>query len=553
MTAESTFIILFSIATAVAIASRPFRVPYTVALGLVGLLLGSLRIMEAPHLTKELLFAVFLPGLLFEAAFNLDAREFWRNRLAISALAVPGVVVAIGLTGLIVTGIVRALDLEAGFLLQYGLVFGALVAATDPIAVVGLFRSLNTPRRLSTLVDGESLLNDGTSIVLLTLLLTYVSGATTSAWSLVIRFVTIVGGGAAVGAAVGFAASRITSHIDDAMIEITITTIAAYGAFVIGEQFHFSGVIATVGAGMVCGNYGREIGMSASTRIAVDSFWDYIAFALNSIIFLLIGFEVQFSALASSWRQILVAYFAVVAARAGVIAIVTLLLRRTDERVPMAWSVVLTWAGMRGALSMVLALGLALDFPHRASLITMTYGVVLVSLLAQGLTMPWLLRWFGLESVENARLSYDIARGHVSVAAAGIAEIERMAASQTSAPRILEGLRERLIRRRGEWHERLEALHHDGSDLAREEAEHAVRHLLLTEKAQITERLHQGLLRRDAYDQLLAGVNERLDRLDDGKYDDVLDLVAARETPDRTPSGELRAHPESPASNAVSR
>jgi CPA1 family monovalent cation:H+ antiporter len=208
---------------------------------------------------------------------------------------------------------------------------------------------------------------------------------------------------------------------------------------------------------------------------------------------------------------------------------------------------------MRGALSMVLALGLALDFPHRASLITMTYGVVLVSLLAQGLTMPWLLRWFGLESVENARLSYDIARGHVSVAAAGIAEIERMAASQTSAPRILEGLRERLIRRRGEWHERLEALHHDGSDLAREEAEHAVRHLLLTEKAQITERLHQGLLRRDAYDQLLAGVNERLDRLDDGKYDDVLDLVAARETPDRTPSGELRAHPESPASNAVSR
>ena len=396
MTTEASFVLLFSIATAVAIAVRRSRVPYPVALVLVALVLGAFRLVEAPRLTKELLFSLFLPGLIFEAAFNIDSRELWRNRIAISALAVPGVVVSICLTGLLVTGAIRSFDLESAFSLRYGLVFGALVAATDPIAVVGLFKSLNAPARLTTLVDGESLLNDGTSIVLLTLLLPFANGGTAGVMPVVMQFVMIVGGGALTGVAVGFAAAHLTKQIDDAMIEITITTVAAYGSFVIAEQLLFSGVIATVAAGFVCGNFGREIGMSASTRMAVDTFWDYIAFALNSIVFLLVGFEVHLTALAASWRQILVAYVAVVSARAGVIALVTLGLRPTFERLPWRWSAVLAWGGMRGALSMVLALGLAIDFPYRESLITMTYGVVVLSLLVQGLTMPWLLSWFGL-------------------------------------------------------------------------------------------------------------------------------------------------------------
>ena len=527
MTAESTFIVLFSISTAVAIVVRRSRVPYTVALVLVGLLLGAFRVVEPPHLTKELLFTVFLPGLLFEAAFNLNARDFWKNRLAITSLAIPGVVVAIALTGLLVTPVLHAVGLEQTFTIQYGFVFGALVAATDPIAVVGLFRTLNAPGRLATLIDGESLLNDGTAIVLLTLLLSYVAGSLTSFGGLVVQFVTIVGGGALVGALVGFVASRITSHVDDAMIEITITTIAAYSAFVIGEQLHFSGVIATVAAGMVCGNYGREIGMSASTRIAVDTFWEYVAFALNSIIFLLIGFEVRLSALASAWQQILIAYLAVIAARAGVMVLVTALLRQTSERIPMAWSAVLTWGGMRGALSMVLALGLGVAFPHWQVLVTMTYGVVILSLLLQGLTMPWLLHRIGLTTLGKGAITYDLARGHVSIADGGIEEIEQLARSHTAAPGLLDALRERYRQRQANWREQLMALHTRERELATEEAERTVRHLLHVERAQITTRFHQGLLRRDAYEQLLASVDHRLDRLDRGAYSDLLDLVMA--------------------------
>ncbi|HEY2376096.1 MAG TPA: Na+/H+ antiporter [Gemmatimonadaceae bacterium] len=538
MTTENSFILLFSIATAVAIGVRRLRVPYPVALVAVGLVLGAFRIVEAPHLTKDLLFALFLPGLLFEAAFNLDGREVWRNRIAVGSLAVPGVLVAICLTGALVTVVIRTLDLEPSFAIGYGLVFGALVAATDPIAVVGLFKRFNAPRRLTTLVEGESLLNDGTSIVLLTLLLAYVGGGTTSPLALVIQFVSIVGGGALIGAAVGFAASRLTRHVDDAMIEITITTIAAYGAFVIGEQLHFSGVIATVAAGMVCGNYGREIGMSASTRVAVNTFWDYVAFALNSIIFLLIGFEVHFSALASSWRQILVAYIAVILVRGGVVALVTLLLRRSNERLPVSWGVVLSWGGIRGALSMVLALVLATDFPHRDLLVTMTYGVVILSLLVQGLTLPAVLHWLGLGSAEDARLTYDVARAQVSVSDAGIGELDRMLAAHSAAPRLVEALRERLARRKAEWRERLDAVHLHQHELVREEANQAVRQLLMAEKALLTTRLHEGLVRRGAYEQLIASVDARIDRLERNAYEDVLDLVAPRDEASE-PSAEL--------------
>lgn len=400
MNLETSFVLLFSIATAVAIAVRRLRVPYTVALVVVGLGLGALHVLRVPHLTKDFLFALILPGLLFEAAFNLDAREFLRNRLAIGSLAVPGVIVSIALTAAIVSPVMSALELDRGFDWRYGLVFGALIAATDPIAVVALFKRLRVPNRLSVLVEAESLLNDGTSVVFFTLILAFVGGAATTFGTLVVQFATIVGGGVFAGAILGVAATQITKRIDEPVIEITLTVIAAYGSFVLAEQFHCSGVIATVVAGMLCGSYGRRTGMSPATRTAVDAFWEYATFALNSIVFLLIGFEVHVGALVGSWREIGVAYVATLAARLGVVAAVTTTLRMTGDGLPHTWTAVLTWGGVRGALSLVLALALPANFPHRQQLITMTFGVVLLSLLAQGLSMAWLLRRLGIVEVD---------------------------------------------------------------------------------------------------------------------------------------------------------
>jgi monovalent cation:H+ antiporter, CPA1 family len=282
MTTQSTFIVLFCIATAAAVAVRPLRIPYTVALVIVGLVLGSLKWVDPPHLTRELLFSVFLPGLLFEAAFHIDSRAFRKMWVAVAALAIPGVIVAIGITALLVVSGLRGLAIVPDFLWGTALVFAALISATDPVAVTALFRQLSAPEDLLVLVEGESLLNDGTSIVFLSLILAYVGGAQTTPAGLALEFIKVAGGGALAGLVVGGIVTQIIRRIDDPMIEITLTTIAAYGSFAFADSIHVSGVIATVAAGMFCGNYGRKVAMSRESHQAVESFWEYVAFALNS-------------------------------------------------------------------------------------------------------------------------------------------------------------------------------------------------------------------------------------------------------------------------------
>jgi len=392
VTTENTLVVLFVIATAVALLAHRFRVPYTVALVLAGIGIGTLGLIEPPHLTKSLLFAFILPGLLFEAAFQLDPALVRRNWRVITALAVPGVVVAISLTAAICTLAFRVLGLDPGFSMTMGLVFGGLIAATDPIAVVALFRSMHTSPRLTTVIEGESLLNDGTSIVFLTLILGYVAGTTTTPTAIAVQLVMMVGGGVLVGAAMGLGTSGVMKRIDDPMIEITLAVIAAYGSFVVAEQLHCSGVLATVTAGMICGDYGQQAAMSPASRTTVHAFWQYASFALNSLVFLMVGFTVPLGSLLASWPEIGIAYLAALGGRAGVVAVVSFLFGRTAERLPAGWPAVLTWGGLRGALSVVLALGLAPDFPERALLEVMTLGVVVVSLTVQGLSMGWVLR-----------------------------------------------------------------------------------------------------------------------------------------------------------------
>jgi monovalent cation:H+ antiporter, CPA1 family len=498
------------VATAVAIAARWLRIPYTVALVLAGLVLGALHVLDPPNLTKDILFAVFLPGLLFEAAFHLDFRDFWENRVAILGLAVPGVIAAIGLTALILAPVVDILVIERDFTWHYALVFGAVVAATDPIAVVALFRSLGAPKRLSVLVEGESLLNDGTAIVLFTLVLGLVAGREVSAERLAVQFATVVGAGALIGLLIGLLVSEVVRRVDEPMIEITLTTIAAYGSFVAAEQLHYSGVIATVVAGMLCGNYAARTGMSPSTRIAAEIFWEYIAFALNSVVFLLIGFRVRLAGLATSWQAILVAYLAVTLGRGLIILVVSSLLRRTRERFPPAWTAVLTWGGLRGALSMVLILGLPATFPHRDLLVTMTFGVVIVSILVQGLTMSPILRWLGVVRPDEDRTAYHRYRGEIQAANAALAELEVMGRTRAAPTSLLSALRKEYEDRVATIEHRVEGLRIERQQLHDEEAKDARRRLLLVEKNHLIDALSRGTVPREAGDRLLAEVDARL-------------------------------------------
>jgi Na+:H+ antiporter len=517
MDIETGFILLFVVATAVAIAARRLRLPYTVALVLTGLILGALDLFPAPHLTKHLLFSVFLPGLIFEAAFHIQWREFKDNLITILTLAVPGVIASTALVAFVLPPVIGTLGVTPGFGWRHALVFGALISATDPVAVVALFRNLGAPRRLTTLLDGESLLNDGTAIVFFALSLSLVEGTATTTGPLTVQFASIVGVGAGVGALIGAVASLLMRQIDDPMVEITLTTIAAYGSFVTAETLNASGVIATVGAGMLCGNLGSRVGMSASTRLASESFWEYVTFALNSIVFLLIGFEVHLPTLFSYWLPILVAYLVVTVGRALVIIAGRALLGLTRERFPWRWTIVLTWGGLRGALPMVLVLSLPATFAYRELLVSMTFGVAVMSILVQGITMSGLLRRLGIVSEPGNRTAYEIQGGRVRVAAAALRELEHLSQTRAAAPEILDTLRTEYSRMVESAEKQLRSLTMSTQQLQDQELCRIRRHLLDTERDQVMQAFRQGELGLKSQETLLADIDARLVSVETGQ------------------------------------
>ncbi len=510
MNPESTFIELFIAAITVAIVVRRLHIPYTVGLVLAGLLIGLLHLLQAPLLTKELLFSIFLPGLLFEAAFHIEFKDFSKNRVAIVTLAIPGVIAATALTAIILTPVANTLHFARGFTWQYALVFGALISATDPIAVLAIFRTLGIPKRLAVLLDGESLLNDGTAIVFFTLSLLLVSENSITPQGLAFNFITIVGGGALIGTIIGIIVSQVIKHVDDPMIEITLTTVAAYGSFVLADQFNYSGVIATVAAGLLCGNYAGRTGMSPSTRIAVETFWGYVAFALNSIVFLLIGLQVHLDTLLASWQLILVAYFVVLMARGLIVMGTSSFLSLTREKIPRSWSAVLIWGGMRGGLPMVLALSLAPAFPFRDLLITMTFGVVILSILIQGLTMTSLLQRLRIVFGFKEHAAYELIRGQLQATSAALAELDRMSHIHFVNADVLSTLRQEYADRVHNAEHKLDELHLEKKQLGYEETRLARRHLILVEKDEVNDAFYKGIISQEIREKLLADIDARL-------------------------------------------
>jgi CPA1 family monovalent cation:H+ antiporter len=294
------------------------------------------------------------------------------------------------------------------------------------------------------------------------------------------------------------------------MIEITLTTIAAYGSFLAAEHLHYSGVIATVVAGMFSGNYAARTGMSPSTRVAAETFWEYLAFALNSIVFLLIGFEVNVHTLLASWRMIIVAYLVVTLGRSFVIFLVSALLRRSRERIPWQWSAVLTWGGLRGALPMVLVLSLPNDFPYRDLLISMTFGVVVISLLVNGTTTAWVLRWLGIVHGRETRLAYEYSRGRLQSANAALTHLQEISRKRFKDPAMLSALREEYEKRIEGEEERLRDLRDERQELSREEAQWLRRYLLMVEKDEVQDAYREGSLSQEAYDKLRSDIDARL-------------------------------------------
>ncbi len=385
-------------ASAIAVLTKYLRIPYTVALVLGGLflsllhlpLLSPLQPNQRPNwLTPDLILILFLPALVFEGSLKIDVRELLRDAAPLLVLANVGVLLATVVTGYLVHWAI-------GLPILIALLFGAIISATDPISVLAIFKDLKMDKRLSVIIEGESLLNDGTAVVLFQILLAGVVAGGLSAGKGIGQFLLAVGGGAVLGFALGYAATKITQTIDDPQIEITLTTIVAYGSYLLANHLHLSGVIATASAGLMVGNFGAKRGMSAQTRTALESFWEYIAFVMNSLVFLLIGLEVHIDALAHAWRPVLFAIAAVLIGRSLSVYSLVPVANFFAEKIPLRWQHVVVWGGLRGALALALALSLNDAFPYRNQILDLTFGVVVFSILTQGLTMKPLLRLLGL-------------------------------------------------------------------------------------------------------------------------------------------------------------
>ena len=383
-------IVSLSVATLPRIFSWFRQIPYTLLLVIVGLGLAAADV-RLVDLSPGLILLIFLPPLLFEAAWNMKWSDLQRDLIPIGLYAVVGVVISIGVVAL-------GLNQLASIPLVTALLVGASLAATDSASVIGLFREIGAPKRLTALMEGESLFNDGASVVAFSLLSGLATGINQFHFSTTVsNFLAVTGIGIGVGGLIGFGISLFTHRLNLPWVEQSLTLVSAYGSYLLVEELGGSGVIGVVTVGLILGNFGSQVGMEPQTRLAVTEFWEFLTFFVNSIVFLLIGDQIHFARLIQNLPTTAIALGAVILGRAiAIYGLGSLSNRFANSNIPLREQTVLWWGGLRGAVAIALALSVPASLPGREEIIANVFGVVLFTLLLQGLTTKLLLEKLGL-------------------------------------------------------------------------------------------------------------------------------------------------------------
>jgi CPA1 family monovalent cation:H+ antiporter len=380
--------LILLVGTLVAIVARRFKIPYTVGLVLAGIFIAFLPVDLEVNFSKELLFKVLLPPLIFEAALYINWRELRKDLLVIMTFATVGVLLSASVTALLMRFLV-------GWEWNAAILFGVLIAATDPVSVIATFKEAGVKGRLRLLVEAESLFNDATAAVAFALALAFALGQSFGFASAVWTMILSVIGGIFSGLLIGGAVLLLTTRTRDHLIELSLTTVAAFGSFWLAEHFHLSGILATMTAGLVLGNTSSLGFVSDKGEESIESFWDFAAFVANSVVFIVLGISVAYQDFAPVLISIIAAIFAVIVSRAIAIYPCSLLFGRSSLKIDLKHQHVLFWGGLRGALALALALGIPNEISHRREIILVTFGVVAFSVFAQGLTMTPFLRRLG--------------------------------------------------------------------------------------------------------------------------------------------------------------
>ena len=495
------------------LSKRVEKLPLTIGLVFVGIAVsyaadtipgfGSLKNFA---LSPDLVLFVFIPTLIFESAFNLNARQVGRNILPILTLAVPGLLLSTAIIGFLMA-------VFSPFDLMVALLIGAILSATDPVAVISIFKQLGVPERLTVLVEGESLFNDATSLVLATLLIGILSvGSFSSGVVLdgVLEFFIVFIGGALVGWLLAVAVGEMLGAIEsDPDIEITLSTILAYSSFIIAEHvFHVSGIMAVVAAGIMMGSWGKSK-ISPSTEEFMEQFWEYLAYLANVLIFLMVGMQIDLVALWSSIDLIALVFVGMLISRAVVVFGAVPLIGKIpgSEAIGMPYQLVMYWGGLRGAIALAIVLSLP-AFEYKDTLVAVVMGAVVFTLVIQGLSIEFLVKKLKLNQLS---LSDTLAKleGDRDARAEGLSRMDRLVSSGLFSQRIADNIQEKGERQITEMELAIQDIHRqmDASEMLQTLAMRC----MVREKARYRELFAQGLINEWVFRELNHTVDVQMD------------------------------------------
>jgi Na+/H+ antiporter len=498
-------LLLLALMVAVAglsILARLVRVPYPILLVLGGLVIGFVPAMPAVELPPELVLVAFLPPLLYWSGFFSSPRDLRADARAITLAAVGLVLATAGAVAVVAHAKVDGLSWPAAFAL------GAIVSPTDPLAATAIARRLGVPRRLITVLEGESLVNDATALVAYRVAVAAAVSGSFVIWQAGLRFLVGATGGVLVGLLVGWLIAEVRRRLDDPVVEIVISVVTGYVAYLPAELLDVSGVLAAVTAGLYVGWRAPELA-SPSTRLLGFSFWEVMVYLANAVLFILVGLQLRpiLSGLGGTAVAVLVGQAAlisavVIAVRLGwvftVPYLVRLLDRRQGQRLRRAGArerLVIGWSGMRGAVSLAAALALPEDFPMRNLILFLTFAVILATLVLQGLTLPSLIR--RLRVTADGAEEQEELRARMAATKAALERLDELAGedwTRDDTVARLHGLfefrRRRLKARAGIWED-------DGAEDRSLAYQRLVRELLQAQRQAIVRLRNQGTISND--------------------------------------------------------
>ncbi|MGI8502221.1 MAG: cation:proton antiporter [Hassallia sp.] len=505
-------IILLLVATGVALLSRRLRIPYVTGLVLAGLPITEL-LSRRIGLDPTLVLNLFLPILIFEAGINTDISRLRSTFKPIALLAGPGAVLSSAVIAVL-------LKLGLGLTWIPALFLGVILANTDTVSMIAVFKDIPVPARLSTIVEGETLFNDAAALVSFNLILQVYSTGSLTLLQGIQQLLFIALGGCLVGLVLGYLSIPIFARLNDPLSSLLLTVAVALGTFQVGQFIGVSGAVAVVIAGLIFGNLGISRSTSAFDRITLLSFWEYASFSVNTFIFLLIGIEIN---LVTLWKILPGVLLAVLAYQVGrVISVYPLMsgVRWIDRPIPLRWQHLLFLGNIKGSLSMALALSLPTTLPGREYLIGLVFGSVLVSLVGQGLSLPWLVKRLKLTKFSEARQQVEELQAQLITGKAAQDELDSLLKSGVLPKAVYEEMRSAYQVRVAGAEKTLRELYNrrpqdDAKSGEYKKLDAIRRRLLLAEKVALNEAMRKRILSEKIVRGRIQTIDEELLGLDD--------------------------------------